>query len=114
VRAGCPDGWTLEALARRVYELHRARDVRRGRSRAPIPTWDQLDEPARCRLITAYWRTRASYEVGRKQPREVRIDGPVRDHLLSIGPGVLVDARSSGPQQNATRMATPSRRGASA
>jgi hypothetical protein len=33
----------LEALARRVHEFHRARDVRRDRSRVPIPTWDQLD-----------------------------------------------------------------------
>lgn len=63
----------LEALARRVHEFHRARDVRRGRSRVPIPTWDQLDEPTRSRLIAAYWRARSSYDAGRQLPREVRI-----------------------------------------
>lgn len=63
----------LETCARRVYELHRALDVRRGRSRAPIPTWDQLDESTRGRLVAAYQRTRASYDAGRRPPREVRI-----------------------------------------
>jgi hypothetical protein len=63
----------LERCARRVYELHRARDVRRGRSRAPIPTWEQLDEAARSRLIAEYWRARSSYDAGRRLPREVRI-----------------------------------------
>ena len=64
----------LEQLARRVYELHRARDVKRGRSRTRIPNWDELPSPARS-LIAAYWRTRASYDAGRREPREVRIDG---------------------------------------
>ena len=64
---------TLEVCARRVYELHRARDVRCGRSRAPIPTWDQLDEPTRSQLIAAYWRARSSYDAGRREVREVRI-----------------------------------------
>ena len=63
----------LEALARHVYELYRARDVRRGRSRVPIPTWDQLDEPTRSQLIVAYWRARSSYDAGRQLPHEVRI-----------------------------------------
>ena len=63
----------LEALARRVYELHRARDAQRGRSRVSIPTWDQLDEPTRSRLIAAYWRARSSYDVGRRPVREVQL-----------------------------------------
>ena len=63
----------LEALARRVYELHRERDLARGRNRARIPTWPELDEPTRSQLIATYWRARASYEVGRREPREVRI-----------------------------------------
>lgn len=53
---------TIEALARRVYELHRCH-----------PPWDALPEATRSRLIAAYWRTRASYEQGRREPREVRI-----------------------------------------
>lgn len=65
----------LEQLARRVYELHRAGAVKRGRSRTRIPNWDELPEPARSSLIAAYWRTRASYDAGRREPREVRIDG---------------------------------------
>lgn len=64
----------LETLARRAYEIHRDRDVKRGRSHVKIPTWDELDEPARSRLIAEYWRARASYGVGRHQPREVRIE----------------------------------------
>lgn len=64
----------LESLARRVYELHRARDVSRGRCRGPVPTWDQLPEPTRSRLIAAYWRTRSSYDAGRRPPRETRIE----------------------------------------
>jgi hypothetical protein len=65
----------LELLARRVYALHRARDLQRKRrsSEGRIPTWDELDEPTRSRLIAAYWRTRSSYDAGRKLPREVRI-----------------------------------------
>jgi hypothetical protein len=65
----------LEACARRVYELHRAREVRRGRSRAPIPTWHQLDESTRCRLIAAYWRARSQYDAGRGSPREIKLEG---------------------------------------
>lgn len=38
----------------------------------PIPTWEQLDEPTRSRLVAAHRRARASY-VGRKLLREVRI-----------------------------------------
>jgi hypothetical protein len=56
-----------------VYELDRASDVRRGRSRVRIPTWDQLDEPTRSRLIAAYWRVRSSYDAGRTLPRELPI-----------------------------------------
>jgi hypothetical protein len=44
----------LETCARHVYELHRARDIALGRSREPIPTWGELDEPTRSRLIAAY------------------------------------------------------------
>jgi len=71
--AGRSGGLTLEVCARRVYELHRARDVQRGRSRAPIPTWGQLDEPTRSQMIAAYWRAQSSYDVGRREVREVRI-----------------------------------------
>lgn len=53
----------LEALARRVYELHRGR----------VP-WDQLPEATRSALIAAYWRARSGYEAGRTEPREVRIE----------------------------------------
>jgi len=63
----------LEAYARRVYELHRAQDLQRKRrsSEGRIPTWEELDEPTRTQLIAAYWRARASYEVGRRPVREV-------------------------------------------
>jgi hypothetical protein len=64
----------LERCARRVYELHRERDVRRGRGGAPIPTWGELDEPTRSRLIATYWRVRSSYDLGRREAREVRIE----------------------------------------
>jgi hypothetical protein len=63
----------LGALAQRVYDLHRDRDVRRGRSRTRIPTWVELDEPTRSRLIATYWRARAQYDAGRSEPREVDI-----------------------------------------
>lgn len=64
----------LEDCARRVYELHRARDTKRRRSHeGRIPTWDELPESARCRLIVTYWRVRSSYDIGRLIPREVRI-----------------------------------------
>lgn len=64
----------IEACARRVYELHRARDAKRGRSReGRIPAWDELSEPTRSRLIASYWRARSSYEGGRREPREVRV-----------------------------------------
>lgn len=67
------DRLDLEVCARRIYELGRERDVRRGRSRARIPTWDDLPEDERSRLIAAYWRARAQYDAGRREPREVRI-----------------------------------------
>jgi hypothetical protein len=64
----------IERCARRVYEFHRAGDLKRRRSRdGRIPTWDELPEPERCRLIAAYWRSRSSYDVGRREPREVAI-----------------------------------------
>jgi hypothetical protein len=65
----------LEACARGVYELHLARDLRRKRrsSEGQIPTWDELDEPTRSRLIATYWRARSSYDAGRRPVREVRI-----------------------------------------
>lgn len=53
----------LAACARRVYELHRGQ-----------PAWDTLPEPARSALIARYWRTRAQYEAGRREVREVRIE----------------------------------------
>lgn len=53
---------SLEALARRVYELHRG------------VGWDALPEATRSALIAAYWRARSGYEVGRTEPREVRIE----------------------------------------
>ncbi len=53
----------LEALARRVYELHRGR-----------PAWDELPEAERSRLIATYWRARSGYDQGRREPREVRIE----------------------------------------
>ena len=62
----------LADLARHAYELHRARDARRSRTR--IPTWDELPEPERSALIARYWRARASYETGRREAREVRIE----------------------------------------
>lgn len=66
----------IEACARRVYELHRAKDARRRRSHeGPIPTWDELPEPARSQLIAAYWRARSSYDAGRADPHEVPITG---------------------------------------
>jgi len=68
-------GVNLETCARRVYELHRARDVARGRSRTRIPTWDELAESTRSALIAVYWRTRSSYDAGRRDPREVAITG---------------------------------------
>jgi hypothetical protein len=61
----------IEACARRVYELHRDRDVQRGRGRVKIPTRNELDEPTRSRLIAAYWRSASGY--GRAEAREVRI-----------------------------------------
>jgi len=64
----------IEDCARRVYELARAGDTTRRRSsEGRIPTWDELPEAARSRLIVAYWRVRSSYDVGRQLPREVRI-----------------------------------------
>lgn len=51
----------LEALTRRVYELHRGQG------------WDALSEARRSALIAAYWRARSQYEAGRTEPREVRI-----------------------------------------
>ncbi len=66
----------LEHCARRVYELHRACDTKRRRSHeGRIPTWDELSEPERCRLIVGYWRTRSSYDAGRREPCEVKIVG---------------------------------------
>ncbi|HEU4727704.1 MAG TPA: hypothetical protein VFT22_07440 [Kofleriaceae bacterium] len=58
-----PDGLTLEVLARHVHELHRC-----------TPPWERLSEPERSRRIVAYWRAVASYEAGRREPREVRIE----------------------------------------
>ena len=64
----------IERCARRVYELHRAGDLKRRRSReGRIPTWDDLPEPERSRRIAAYWRARSSYDAGRREPREVEI-----------------------------------------
>lgn len=64
----------LEACARRVYELHRAGAAKHRRSHeGRIPTWDELPEPKRSRLIAAYWRVRWSYDAGRRPPREVRV-----------------------------------------
>lgn len=60
-------------LARRVYELHRAKDVKRGRSRVPIPTWEQLTEEQRDALVTGYARTRRAYDRGRRLPRETKL-----------------------------------------
>src|SRR5215510_13083527 len=61
------------AIERR-HELHRARDTKRRRSHeGRIPTWDELDEPARSALIAAYWRARSSYDAARQSPREVVI-----------------------------------------
>lgn len=59
----------LEALARRVYELHSKR------SRSPVRPWESLPEPERSALIAAYWRARSAYEQGRREVREVRIEG---------------------------------------
>jgi hypothetical protein len=59
----------LEALARRVYELHREH------GRNPGPRWDELPEPERSQLIVGMWRLLVSYEVGASEPREVRIEG---------------------------------------
>jgi hypothetical protein len=42
-------------------------------------------DPDLGRLIAAYWRARASYDVGRRLPREVR-----------IGPASLAAAREHG------------------
>lgn len=64
----------LEACARRVYDLHRARDAKRRRSNeGRIPAWDELPESARSAAIAAYWRARSSYDAGRREPREVAI-----------------------------------------
>jgi len=48
----------IEDCARRVYELHRARDLRRKRrsNEGRIPTWGELDEPTRSQMIAEYWR----------------------------------------------------------
>jgi hypothetical protein len=62
------------ALARRVYELHRERDVRRGRSRTPIPGWEQLPPADRSRLTAEYARVRSTYDYVRREPNESRID----------------------------------------
>jgi hypothetical protein len=58
-----------------VHELHRERDVRRGRSRVPIPTWDELDESTRSQLIVSYRNARAQYDAGQRDPSEVKLDG---------------------------------------
>lgn len=50
----------LEALARRVYELHHGR----------VP-WERLSEARRSELIAAYWRARSGY--GAVEAREARI-----------------------------------------
>jgi hypothetical protein len=69
----------IERCARRVYELHRAGDLKRRRSsERRIPTWDELPEPERSRMIAAYWRARSSYDVGRREPREVAITAQPR------------------------------------
>jgi hypothetical protein len=59
----------LEACASRVYEFHRERDIRRGRVRARIPRWEELDEPARCQLVAEHAQTRASYDAGARRAR---------------------------------------------
>jgi hypothetical protein len=61
---------SLELLARRVYELHRAA---RGRRQAPMPPWDSLTETQRRQLTARYARIRASYDVGRTDPTESRL-----------------------------------------
>lgn len=65
----------LEFCARRVYALQRAAGLKRRRRphEGRIPAWDELPEPVRSRLIADYWRVRASYDVGRREPSEVRI-----------------------------------------
>lgn len=64
----------IETCARRVYELQREQDLKRQRSGAGrIPTWDELPESERCRLIVAYWRVHSQYETGRSEPTESKI-----------------------------------------
>jgi hypothetical protein len=62
----------LEALARRVYELHQARDVKRGGGR--VLSWYELPEAERSELIAGTWRVLVAYEADRPMPREVRIE----------------------------------------
>jgi hypothetical protein len=85
-----PPAGEIERCARRVYELHRAGDLKRRRSsEGGIPTWDELPEPERSRIIAAYWRARASYDVGRREPREVAI---------TVEPHALASAAASSTQ----------------
>ena len=52
----------VRGLARAIYGIHRAADVKRGRSRVRLATWEQLspDEQAQRmsaarRLVAIYW-----------------------------------------------------------
>lgn len=58
---------SIVQLARRAYELARGKH-------GTVP-WERLGVREQTRLVAAYERTRAAYEVGRTQPRESRI-GP--------------------------------------